>query len=683
MIAAYLLNKFIVFPKMIAEALLRLRKICTFYPQIQKIIEETRRRNPSATAYIDVKKFYELMWKKRNGITHTPEVISQLPRYLRVDIKQDLVWPVFHHSPTLRNTSSPFKRWLCDYVHLDYKLPGERFFAGPHCQTRMYYIKSGIVQLISSDDGSTPLISVTSGTVFGDISFYLPPLKRKTSVRCLTYCEIMYINRVDLLNSLHKYPEDRRMIMELTWVRIRHARTLRACKQHVRGSDRTEDEGIAWVKKRWWEISEAVSAWKRRSSKKENQRCELPSEDVFYHCSKYIGQLVLCSDIELQTKSLFANVTFPWIFVPESIFGRIWKTIVIITIFFVLLLYPPYITRRSVPIWFDFFQFWANLIYICDICVSLLTSIVRHENVTDDFASVMFARCKSTKFALDILSTVWFEDIAVIIGLPEFYDCCQFNRLIKIYVLFTTWDTRKDPLYDVCYKIVLVHFSFVYITSYFLYMLERKEIMISTSYFFGEVFCKQGASDEHCDFEGVSPSYVVIAWLFEYIFYEYLPNTLLDMYVAIIISYIAFIVCVICETYLVGSLYFKYRQITDYQYFVSNIRSHYSHHKIHPDLLKRLNRYLICHWKYYHGMDVMQPNILRNEPYDIYWKVHGEVAEKVITDSKAFAYADHSMIRELAYRAKFLILPKKSTIIIFGILCKNVSWIIQVSPRFK
>ncbi|XP_039753368.1 uncharacterized protein LOC120628811 [Pararge aegeria] len=677
MIGGYILIKFIVFPKMVAEALLRFRKICTFYPEVQRIIEETRRRNPSPNAYKDVKQFYDLMWKRRNGITNIPEVISELPRYLRVDIKQDLVWPVFYHSPTLRNTSSPFKRWLCDYVHIDYKLPGEKFFTGPHCQSHLYYIKSGIVQLISFDDDSTPLISVTSGTIFGDVSFYLPPSIRKASVRCLTYCEIIYIARVDLLNSLHKYPEDRRMIMELIKDRIKHARILHTCKQHVRGLDRTEDEGIVWVKKRWWEISEAVSVWKRRSSKNENRKCEIPAEEFVYHCAKYIGQLVLCSDIQLLTKSMFANVKFPWIFVPESIFGHIWKTIVIITVFFVLLLYPPFLTRKNIPNWFTFFQLWANVVYICDICVSLLTSMVKHENLTDNFAAVMFARCKSTKFALDILSTVWLEDLAVIIGVPEYYFACQFNRLIKIYVLFTEWDTRKDPLYDACYKLTLVHFSFVYIVSYLLFMIDRNEVKISTPYFFGEVFCKRGSPDEQCDFESGSPFYVVLAWALEYVFYEYLPNTLLDMYAAIIISYIAFIVCMFCETSLVGALYLKYREIMNYQYFVSNIKSHYSHHKIHPDLLKRLNRYLLCHWKYYRGMDVMHPNLLRNEPYDIYWKVHGEVAEKVISGSRAFAYADRSFIRELAYKAKFLILPKSSTIIIYGLNLKNVSWIIQ------
>lgn len=405
----------------------------------------------------------------------------------------------------------------------------------------------------------------------------------------------------------------------------------------------------------------------------------MPAEETAYHCAKYIGQLVLCSDIQLQMKSMFANVKFPWIFVPNSIFGRIWSNIVIVTVFCVLVLYPPYITRRDKPKWFIFFQFWADLVYILDICVALLTSVVSDENVTDDFAAVMFTRCKSMKFVLDVLSTVWIENLAIITGVPKYYAACQFNRLIKIYVLFTKWEIHKEPLYDVCYKIGLIHFSYVYIISYFVFMVDQSEPKLTTTYFFGEVFCNKNETDDTCNFEGKHPIFVVLAWSLEYIFYEYLPRTLMDIYVAILINYIAFIIYVYCKTTLLACLYLKYREICNYQYFVSNIKNHYTHHKIHPALLKRLNRYLICHWRYFHGMDVMHPNLLKHEPYDIYWKIHGEVAERVIKDSKAFVSADPALIRELAYKGKFLLLPKNSTIILFGFLSKNVSWLVQVS----
>ncbi|XP_030020261.2 uncharacterized protein LOC115440191 [Manduca sexta] len=681
MISGYLLEIFVVMPKLFAEAILRLRRICTFHPQINRLIQETRRRNPAPTAHVNVENFYKLMWKKRSGITCLPEVIAEFPRYLRLDIKQDLVWPVFYHSPTLRKTSSSFKRWLCDYIRLDYKLPGEKFFAGPHCHTNLYYIKSGIVQILSADDGTTSILSVTGGTVFGDVSFLLPPWKRKVIVRCLTYCEIFFVSRYDLLKAMHRFPEDRRKILASTAERIKHARTLYVCKQHVRGLDRAEDEGVAWVKRRWWEISDAVANWKKRSGKKDQIKCELPPEEAIYHCAKYIGQLVLCNDVQLQTKSMFANVRFPWILVPQSSFVVIWHRIVIFTVLLVLVFYPPNITRPTIPPAFKFLQFWTDFVYVADICVSLMTSVSRQENITTNFATVMFARCKSLNFLLDVLSTLWIENLALVFGKPDFYYIVQFNRLIKIYILFTGefihWDVRNDPLIIDCYKIALTQFSFVFIMSYITYVLARHIPQITTSYFFGDKICSPDVPANQCDPARKNLFAVAISWTFELIFFEYLPSTLVDMYVGTTTTLLCFMIYVYCETRFIAALYLKYREITNYQYFVSNLKNYYKYYRIHQDLLKRLDRYLTCHWKYYHGVDVMHPDLLKNEPYDIYWKVHGEIAEKLISESKAFTGADSALIRELAYTAKFLILPKNSALFLFGVQCKNVTWIAQ------
>ncbi|XP_038210062.1 uncharacterized protein LOC119830942 [Zerene cesonia] len=677
MTIGYIFLTFVIIPKMVAESMLKFRRVGSFYPKVQKIIEETRRRNISPKAHIDVKQFYCLMWKKRSGITSTPEVISEIPRYLRLEIRQDLVWPVFYHSPTFRKTSSSYKRWLCETIRMDFKLPGEKFFAGPNCNTHLYYLKSGKLQLISNDDGVTPLITLTSGTLIGDISFYVPPQKRKVIAQCITYCEVLYITRVDILNSLHKHPVDRKVILSQAVERIRHAKTLYTCKQHVRGLDRSEDEGLAWVKKRWWEISDIVRNCKRFYTRRDVFRCQMPVEDNVYHCSKYIGQLVLSSEKQLLTKSSFIYTKFPWIFVPNSCFTLAWHRIVVITVLMVLILYPPYLSTSKVPVWFGLFQFWTDLIYFCDICVTVLTAMEDQENIGDNYTIVIFARCKTVKFILDVLSSVWIETFAVTSGFPQLYYPLQFNRLIKIYVLFTKWDLHNDPFLHVNLKIGLIFVSFIYISGYVLFMIDRAYPLLSTPYFFGELFCELSVTDNQCNFENIRPFNIVLAWLLEFIFYEYLPQSLMDIYIITVVTYLAFLIYINGKTDIVAMLYLKYREIVNYQYFVDNIKDHYRHFKIHPGLLSRLNKYLNCHWKYFHGMDVLHPNLLKNEPYDIFWKLHGEVAEKIIKESSAFAFADLTLIRELAYKAKFLLLPKNCTLSVFGVHTKTLTWVVQ------
>ncbi|XP_052757633.1 uncharacterized protein LOC113519257 [Galleria mellonella] len=686
MICGYLLDISVIFPKLFAESMLSLRRICTYYPQILKIIDETRRRNPTPNAHVNVKNFYKLIWKKRNGITCIPPIISELPRYLRLDIKQDLVWPVFYHSPTFRKTSTPFKRWLCEFIRYDYKLPGEKIFTGPHCLTNLYYLKSGIVQLMSTDDGVTPLLSVTSGTIFGDISFFIPPLKRKITVRCLTYCEVLQISRYDILKGLHKYPHDRQEVIKLARNRINHARILYTCKQHVKGLDITEDEGIAWVKRRWWEISETIANYKKKSTKRQLQKYDLPPEEAVYHCAKYIGQLVLCSDTQLQTKSLFTKDKFPWLLSPDSTFIRVWKLIVVTTVFFVLILYPPNIVRYEMVNWFRYFKHWTDFIYAADICVSLFTSIAKQDRYRTNFTGVMFARCKSVSFVLDVLATIWIEEFTIIIGKSEYYHASQFNRLIKIYMLFWSdsiphnFNVTSDPKYRIYCSMVLIHFSSVYVVGHFIYMLCKYIPGMSMSYFFGAYPCgttPKIRNDSKCDPAETDIFSIAIAWTFELLFSEFLPHNILDIYTVMLVSYIGFLTYTFLKSRFIAFLYLKYRNLINYQFFVSNLKKYYEHHKIHRNLMRRLNRYLDCHWKYYKGIDVMHPHLLKDEPYDIYWKVHGEIAEKIIGHSVAFAGAEYSLVRELAYASKFLILPKSATLFLFGVSCKNVTWIVQ------
>lgn len=683
-IAGYLSRTLIVMPKFFAEGLLRTRRVATFNHRVKRIIEETQRRNPNRKAHKDVENFYSLMWDKRRGLTSIPEVMNELPKYLRIDIITDLVWPVFHHSPTLRKTSSSYKRWLCEYIRLEYKLPGERFFAGSNCYTNLFYIKSGIVQIFSVDDSSSALLSVTSGTVFGDISFVIPPLHRKVTVRCLTYCEVFVISRVAILNSLHKFPEDRRNIMTLVRGRIKHARTLYASKQQIRGLDRTEDEGIAWIKKRWWEISNTVVYYKKTKNVK---KCQLPPEENYYHCAKYIGQLVLCSESQLQKKTMFLRVAFPWILASHTSFGYVWEQVVVGTVWVVLIFYPPNLVKLALLetlYWFKYLQYTVNLIFIMDLFITLMTSHKYESNLSISPQELIISQFKNSFFILDLLATAWIEYFCIAIGKPQYFYVTQFNRLLKVYMLFFSrykgnWTRRNDPVYKTLYMIALMHFLYFYCFGYLLYMLTMLKPVLTVSYFFGNLCLVIGKIVQLCKHDSLGFLSIAMDHTFEAIFPSHNGKTIIDTVVRVTITILTYVMGVFTKSAILPMLYLKYRDIVNYQYFVHNLKKHYAHHVIHPELMRRLDRYLVCQWKNYKGMDIMLPTSLKDEPYDIYWKLQGEIAEKIISESGSFLGADPHFIRELANKSKFMILPKGSTVLLFGSELTLVAWLVKVS----
>lgn len=671
-------------PKIICEAMLYIRRVTEYKPKVSRIIDEVARRNPEKNSSEVVESFYALIWAKRSGLTQIPEVTVRLPRYIRIEICLDLFWQVFYHSPTFRTTSNSFKRLLSEYIRLDYKLPGERFFVGPQAQTHLYYIKSGLVQLISADDGTTSLLSMTSGTIFGDISFLVPPIGRTVEVRCVTYCEVVFISRFCLLNTLSKFPHDRREVMKRVYDRIKHAETLSKCKELVRGIDRAEDENFYWIKKRWWELSDTIDAWQKNVSDKAQTSCTLPPDEMPYHCTKYIGQLVLCTEAQLHRKSMFAKFTFPWVLLPNSLFNVYWHKIVIITVYLVLISFPPNISRMKPYSWFHVMEFRADSVYGLDLLILMMTAIIEQEvGQSITFSDVLFARFKTFSFWLDVLATIWIESWVLLIHKPELYWISMYNRLLKVKILFVSeiqavFDSKVSTLRPLLSKIVLVIFCYCYVGGYIFAYIERKTVSLTTTYWMGKKICPSNITKEECDPELEDVLYMTYSWLFNVIFTSCTPHTLMDIYFGIVISMTTNVLLLICRGVLIAALYLTEKDIVEYQNFVSNLKKFYKIYKIHPDLMMRLDAYMVCHWKYYKGMDIMKPNILMREPFDIYWRAHGELAMRIIANCGPFKGADGALIRELAYKTKFLLRPKNTTIAVFGVQTKNVTWLSQV-----
>lgn len=680
MVVGYISYTFILLPRLFSESLLKLRHKFTFNNRVIQILSETQRRNPGSDEHVE--KYYSIIWENWKGITTVPNIVNTVPRHLILNIKQDLVWAFFYHSPTFRKTTLPYKRWLCEYVNIEIKLAGERFFTGVHCYTNLYYIKSGIVQFFSSDDATSSMLSVSSGTIFGDISFIVPPLYRKVLIRCSTYCEVFVISRATILVSLHKFPGDRRNILTLVKQRIKHARDLYVSKVPQKGQDIVEDEGIDWIKRRWWEISKAISH-QRRS--KVTGKYEMPPDEK-NHCAKYIGQLVLCRENRLR-KSMFVKDTFPWLIGDRSIFFRMWTFIVWVTVCIVLLTFPPNIARslKKVPNWFSYIVNAVDIIFAGDVVILLFTAVEEKENTLVSVLSVICYRFKSIYFILDLLSTSCVDVILQAVGASEYIYLAMFNRLFKAYVLFinrahVTWSQKNHPSCNVFKNIALWHVLAIYVIGYLLYVIVFLVPGLTPEYYFYRHCMAYNSTNCLFSEKGILS---LIAGYFYTMFFSLgalaLIKTATDTVFEIFFFSIMYIFSLYTRSYFLGGLYFRFKCKIQYQHFVSNITNYYVKQNIHPDIMIRLQRYLLCHWRYFNGTDIMHRNTLKDETFVIYWKCHGETAEGIIQESEIFKGSNPALVREIAQRAKILLIPERGTLLLFGIQVYRLNWLLKVS----
>lgn len=677
MVLGYIIFTFFLVPRFFLESLLRSRFIFTFKTRVQKIISETQRRSPEAHNL--VQKYYSVLWNNWNGITGIPDVVNYLPRHLILSLRQDLTWAVFYHSPTFRETSLPYKRWLCEYINLEYKLAGERFFTGIHCYTNLYYIKSGIVQFFTSDDATSAMLSVTSGTIFGDVSCILPPLNRKVMVRCQTYCEVFVISRATILMSLHKFPEDRRNVLKLVEQKMIHARKLYACKEPEKGKDIVEDEDMEWIKRRWWEISKSML-----HSKKLQTGHDLPEEK--YHCAKYIGQLVLCNENYLKRSSMFVKDKFPWILGHRTIFFQIWTYIVWFTVCVVMLVFPPNIVRamQGKGSWFPFLVNCVDVIFAVDIAVLLLTAVEKQENTPRTFSSVVSYRIKNMHFILDLLATCWLDVLVKAVGGSKYIHIFMFNRLFKVHMLFIDrhyikWRITHDPACKILRILALWHILFLYVFGYLLYVIASLVPDMTLRYYFNDHCLVSNSTD--CVYSGYGILSITSGYFYRMFYnigvdhHKTPTDTKFDVFVVAVV----FILSLYTRATYLGAMFFKYRSRINYQHFVRHITKYYKNQRIHPELMIRLQRYLHCHWKYFSGANVMESDPMKNETHVISWKCNGETAEKMISESSMFYGVDPALIRELAQKTKFLLLPENAVMLLFGVQMYRLNWLLKVS----
>lgn len=672
---------FILLPNLFYDLLLRLKLLSAYNRRAERMISETQIRNPSPVALANVEKYYSVLWAKQKGMTTIPKMFNKIPRHLKLGIIQDLSWAVFYHSPTFRKTSIPYKRWICEHIKLEYRLAGERLFSGLHCYSNMYYLKSGIVQFFAKDDTSAAMLTVTGGTIFGDVSAIVPPMHRRVVIRCLTYCEVFVVTRATILTSLHKFSEDRRNILKLVHSRMKHARCLFSLKKQIRGTDVVEDEGIAYIKKRWWEIAEAAATNKRlrRLSKR-----DLSTEETNYHCPKYIGQLVLCKEQQLQGDSMFARDQFPCLLSVNASFINIWNMIVYITLWIALLILPPGLVRMTIdrPTWFPIFLKSVDFIYGADIFVLLLTAIEEG----DTLFTILINRCKNPYFILDLFATAWVDYFVMGVGLSALSNIVKFNRLLKIHLLFKDrrgfkWARNTVMRYRLI-RIIVIQSILLYISGYFLYLFsELIPDLSGHDYFLTHCLV---SNTTNCLFKDAG----ILSLSLVYIYRMLVENgsssvkSKLDTLLNIGGSYVLYLMGFYTRAFCITVLYLKYKPIIDYQQYVSTLTSFFKMYKIHPKLKTHLDSYLECHWKYVVGAEILTPNQIMEEPYNVYWNVLGEVAEKTIRESDLFNGANPILIKELSERSQILLLPKSTKLITFGLLVNHVNWLVKVSACY-
>lgn len=110
----------------------------------------------------------------------------------------DATWPALQHSSIFRSMDLDYLRYLANFMHVTYMLPGQYLYIKGEWKSKMVYITSGTIQLISNEDGESALINFCAGTCIGE-SCLVIDYKSLNHVICKTFCEFHILAKEDFI----------------------------------------------------------------------------------------------------------------------------------------------------------------------------------------------------------------------------------------------------------------------------------------------------------------------------------------------------------------------------------------------------------------------------------------------------------------------------------------------------
>lgn len=138
------------------------------------------------------------------------EILSELPANLALEVKHYLAKNIIRDVPLFKHASPVIKQRLLSALEFEF-VPSESWVA--HCgemNQKIVFILSGTLEIYPDGD-DTPIEQLGASEYFGNYSLALSE-PRTASVKCKTYCELLYLHQQDYEQIKQSYPEFQEVI---------------------------------------------------------------------------------------------------------------------------------------------------------------------------------------------------------------------------------------------------------------------------------------------------------------------------------------------------------------------------------------------------------------------------------------------------------------------------------------
>lgn len=628
----------------------------------------------------DINNYYSEFWRIKKGVKKTSN-LSLLPLSLKRELYFDINFDFFHRSLLFRDLDESFLRNLSLYVKNEFYLPKNVIYYQNVVKTFMIYIKSGVVEVLSDEDGESPLIQFRTGTCIGEVAL-LMTVPSKGSIRAASHVELQVLHKVDIYRMLSNLPDITRKMKETLAHRLE---TAYSAPSHAKNVDRAFNIIVSQSKEQ-----SPLQIFKKKLRERESGTLHeiKSSEQIDIQFETEFLELYQITDKTIpSTNNLCLKPNFPWVILPQSQIHNFWNYFIFVFVIMVCFLYPYYVATDGISSTnFYMLNFATETIFLLDIIVQCITAIQVNSGYVVNSKQILIHKLQSFGFILDILSVIPAEVMPLMIEDDELRyrigSFLSFNRLLKAWTILKFFPMFETKFWDS----ICIFRTFKY-TLYF----------ILISYWTGIILYMEACNTFTCDIDTWITGVMVnhnhsLCYQNPILLSMYFALNLLsgvgygDIYAGNEMEIVICFVSVACGTLLFGycisemSATFILRDFTkiSYQEIVFAIMKFVKDNGIILSVENRLVNYFQLYWQYNRGITIItQKPLLYNSTTSIKRQILIKERLQTIRQTPMFKYLNLDLLHTIAEDSKMLILPPEEYIVNRGSVGRELYMIQQ------
>ncbi|CAD5124725.1 DgyrCDS12995 [Dimorphilus gyrociliatus] len=162
-------------------------------------------------------KWFDYLWTEKQSVDEQ-QILAALPEKLRAEIAMHVHLDTLKRVAIFQDCEPGLLVELVLKLKLSVFSPGDYICRKGDIGKEMYIVKRGKLSVVG-DDGKTVFVTLSDGSVFGEISILniagnKTGNRRTANVRSIGYSDLFVLSKDDLWDALTEYPEGKKVLME-------------------------------------------------------------------------------------------------------------------------------------------------------------------------------------------------------------------------------------------------------------------------------------------------------------------------------------------------------------------------------------------------------------------------------------------------------------------------------------